>query len=425
MGGPGAGPGGAPGAAPGGGAGLTAAVVLAVFCMGNGAWLLVNSIFTEGPFLTGQLPEGCRLFSTMGVLFNAGTLICFSLVLFFSEYTERNLFKITFLALAAQAVGAIALVIDWGLVLGGHSVMVLFAATFAGLGGAVCTTTIFGTSSRYGRRGISLISSGMGSSGVTPVVLAVFQGLYREDGVNFSSEWYFVVALLIQLTSIVACVWVWRLDVALGGEKTRDLAAKAEARADGEETSLLGEADADALAKAEEARAPGARRPRTSSVFAPVPLHTTLAVAAVTAAMEFALPGLLPYVNAATGAVTQGELFGLAALFNISSVMGRSLSGWVRVSFRTALLLLLAQAVCFFIAHLMVWGELRAPYWFATFLVTAISGLHGYVVTECVQWASKVSSLAVTKAGLAIQGGTGLGSLVTFVLVQTLLDTSC
>ena len=73
----------------------------------------------------------------------------------------------------------------------------------------------------------------------------------------------------------------------------------------------------------------------------------------------------------------------------------------------------------------MVWGKLRAPYWFATFLVTAISGLHGYVVTECVQWASKVSSPAVTKAGLAIQGGTGLGSLVTFVLVQTLLDTSC
>ena len=393
--------------------------------MGNGAWLLVNSIFTEGPFLTGQLPEGCRLFSTMGVLFNTGTIICFVLVLFFSEYTERNLFKITFLALGAQVVGAIALVIDWGLVIGGHSVMVLFAATFAGLGGAVCTTTIFGTSSRYGRRGISLISSGMGSSGVTPVVLAVFQGLYREDGVNFSTEWYFVVALLIQLTSIVACVWVWRLDVALGGEKTRNLAAGEKTGADGEETSLLGEADADVLAKAEEALEPGARRQRVSSVFAPVPLNTTLAVAAFTAAIEFALPGLLPYVNAATGTVTQGELFGLAALFNISSVVGRSLSGWFSVSFRTALLLLAAQAACFFLAHLMVWGGLQAPYFFATFLVTAVSGLHGYIVTECVQWASKVSGPAVTKAGLAIQGGTGLGSLITFILVQTLLNSSC
>jgi hypothetical protein len=385
----------------------------------------VNSIFTEGPFLTGQLPEGCRLFSTMGVLFNTGTLICFVLVLFFSEYTERNLFKITFLALGAQVVGGIALVIDWGLVVGGHSVMVLFAATFAGLGGAVCTTTIFGTSSRYGRRGISLISSGMGSSGVTPVVLAVFQGLYREDGVNFSTEWYFIVALLIQLTSVVACVWVWRLDVSLGGEKTRDLAAKEKSGAGGEEASLLGEADADALAKAEEAREPGARSQRVSSTFAPVPLNTTLAVAAITAAMEFALPGLLPYVNAATGTVTQGELFGLAALFNIASVVGRSLSGWVSVSFRTALLLLGAQAICFFFAHLMVWGYLQVPYFFATFLVTAISGLHGYIVTECVQWASKVSSPAVTKAGLAIQGGTGLGSLITFILVQTLLNSSC
>lgn len=408
------------------GGALTAAVAAAIFFMGNGAWLLVNTIFTEGPFLTGQLPEGCQLFSTMGVLFNAGTIICFVLVLFYADYTEQNLFKITGLALVAQVVGAIALVTDWGLVIGGHSVMVLFAATFAGLGGAICTTTIFGTSSRYGRRGISLISSGMGSSGVTPVVLAIFQGLYREDGVNFSTEWYFVVALLIQLSSVAALGWMWRLDASLGGSQTRGQAAK-EQDVDGEATSLLAESDSDALAKAEEAGKPetGSRRRRTTSVFVSVPLKTTLTVAAFTAAMEFALPGLIPYIAAGSDAVTQGQLFGLAALFNIASVAGRSLSGWVKVSFRTALYLVAAQAFFFFLAHLMVWGKLRAPYFFATFLVTAISGLHGYVVTECVQWASKISSPAVTQAGLAIQGGTGLGSLVTFILVQTLLDSSC
>ena len=130
--------------------------------------------------------------------------------------------------------------------------------------------------------------------------------------------------------------------------------------------------------------------------------------------LEFAMPGLLPFL------CTDGDtvaLFWLTALWNVSSIVGRLAASvhrlrWFAPANAMQALILIAAIIC-------AADERVPPLALALPAVASFSSLHGLVVTSAFVAASQRGHEGTLYAGLANQAGALVGSLLTVVLVST------
>jgi hypothetical protein len=132
--------------------------------------------------------------------------------------------------------------------------------------------------------------------------------------------------------------------------------------------------------------------------------------------LEFAMPGMLPYLAPPSDATA---LFWLTCLWAISSVVGRAIAAWRSLSVCELIPANVLQALLLGGAIACAAAQAVPPIALAAPLVALFSIAHGLVVTSAYVLASASDPAGTTYAGLANQAGALLGSLLSLLLVST------
>ena len=142
-------------------------------------------------------------------------------------------------------------------------------------------------------------------------------------------------------------------------------------------------------------------------------------------AMEYAVPGLIPYLCKDSGSKTDpsSRAFWLTTFFFLGSMMGRVISAFYGRYFSTSRLNLLNVCACTLLLY-MLWvahavhngGKHIPPFQVSCCFVALFSLLHGFIVTRAFVRAAGL--FGITFTGLANQLGALFGSLVMYILVH-------
>lgn len=413
---------------------------LAHMCVGLSSWLLASGVFATAVWLIGSAPEGAKLFAHLDVSVQMPNVLTAVLVLLTPEgFVARHCVLLSAVLLAVGVLGAAWLVAAAPYHTVTTSVGLLVGGVFAGVVGSLSMSVFFPFAALTADGGgggsvagaIAALSAGVGGCGLVAQLLSAVS----DQGRALTTAGYFGAVLGVQLGGAVAFGALLlsrrgsdaRLvrkvgavgtdggasdDVAHVGSGARE--APPEGRADGVDAAAAGAAAGAAAAEGGAARGAAARWVARHARGARAAGWPALAGVAVTCLLEFAMPGLLPFLAPPHD---ESALFWLTFLWAVTSVLGRALAArrTLRRLWPPNLLqgLLLAGFVACASRGTLPPLPVSAP------LVGVFSALHGLVVTSAYVMSSERGVDGAAYAGLANQAGALAGSLMSLALVSS------
>lgn len=389
--------------------------------MGASSWLLVSAVFAAAVWETQEAPESYALFAHLDVAVEVANVLPAVLVLFTREgWPSEHSELLCALLLTLGVADASWLALASSLRSEHASLGMLIGAAGSGLVGTTAMVSFFPfAAARRGRSSIAQLSAGVGCSGLIAQVFAAAS----HGGTAFGSRTYFCVVGAWQLAGALAFGYL--LATRRGREEAADsprcchelqLRALSSSSAgyptDGLRQSPLSEGVAGAAMGGVQGLVRSwVRRHQRGMALAG---HASLLGVALSCVLEFAMPGLLPFLCAAGD---KSALFWLTALWNVMSIVGRLAASvrvltWFAPSNGVQALILGGAIACATI-------EWVPPLALSLASVASFSALHGLVVTSAFVSAGKHGHEGTVYAGLANQAGALLGSLLTMLLVST------
>ena len=384
---------------------------VAFFCIGCSSWLLVSGVFAAAVWKIETAPEGSTLFAHLDVAIQTPNLIAALLVLATpSGFVPRHAMKLTAALLALGVFGAVWLTAAADLRTATASVGLLIGAAAGGTVGATSMVIFFplaattAASTAAVARQISALSAGIGTCGVVAQVLS---------GAHVQGAAYFGVIIGVQLLGLLALAVL--ICARRASESTEFLVRATEGVAIHEVRESGGGASTEATGPT-----PGAWCVRWLTRHVDGMRSTgcgALAGIGVSCVLEFAMPGLLPYLVAPSAG--RLALFWLTCLWAVSSVIGRAVAARRPLRVCELVPANCLQAALLIGAIACAATQSAPPLGVAAPLVALFSIAHGLVVTSVYVLAGATDAAGTTYAGLANQGGALLGSLLSLALVSS------
>ena len=162
---------------------------LLAFFVGMGPWLVINGTFIEVSLMVDKVPEGKAISSLLGTAVQMGNVVPF-LVVILRQRTSVTLSSIIFVmnVIAAAATVLLAFCWHWQTTVPGwhgeHSTGLLLLTLMGGFVGTCSKVVLFPYASKLPGETISAVSTGMGASGLLPVLLGLAQSSGVSDGTN-------------------------------------------------------------------------------------------------------------------------------------------------------------------------------------------------------------------------------------------------
>ena len=457
----------------------------AFFVMGLGSWLCVTALFAEASYFVAHVPEGKAIFAQLDLAVQLSNVVPAALVLLLPRVLDRHTTSLVGVLFLASLATCATLAGAWDAKAGNSSVALLAGGFGAGVVGTTSMVSFFPLAGPFGVASISALSCGIGLCGLVAQLLAVAQGMAEKGPLRFTVTVYFLVILGFQLVGACGFLAV----VGLERRDQKDRRRRGRLGTEKAETSIRG--GGDGLVKSMNSPVGGAlnggaggEAARELQTGSPTPSSSSfsssssssssccpswaaawlpsipwaalkegarpLCIIMWTCAMQYGVPGLLPYLadphesKTAAGSST----FWLQCAFFLGSALGRMGTAFKIGRSDRWLLLNVAQLLLF--VYALVFASLahhaaptangtndgtngtafgtslasgasasppKPPLWLSIIFMTAFSYLHGMVVT--LVFRSVAESPVLTRfVGLANQIGALLGSLVTFVLVS-------
>ena len=396
------------------------------FFVGLGSWLLVTAVFAEASFFVNVLGKDKTLYSSLDLAVQCANIVPAVVVMHSLLPSQRRTVRpgtakrrnsilvgalycvavASWCVLAAAGRKGKASTVDAGSV----RTMLMIGSVGAGIVGSTSMVSFFGIIQHGHANGFAAMSTGIGVCGLVTQVLAVIQGLGSSSTPpRFSVHTFFLSGLCLQLVSAAAfAVLVRSAKVTTESQSS-----------DSQEAALLEEGSGEAFPEEEESILVLLKR----NIY-------VLRNITVSCAMEYAVPGLLPYLVPESGSKTMPgtDTFWITLWFFVGSCLGRLASG-----LRNALLqqekperlnVYNFAAFCILVYMLIISHAVHEkssrvpPLGVSAFFVFLFSFIHGFVVTRCFTIAGSKSALLVKLTGMLNQGGALCGALATFILVH-------
>jgi len=174
---------------------------LLAFFVGMGPWLVINGTFMEVALIEHDVPEGKAISSLLGTATQLGNVVPF-LVVIIRQRTSVALSTIIFIMNAAALVACALLAFCWTWQTtvpgwsGEHSTGLLLFTLLGGFVGTCSKVVLFPYASRLPGETISAVSTGMGASGLLPVLLGLAQSSGLGDGEKrFTVRTFYLVTM--------------------------------------------------------------------------------------------------------------------------------------------------------------------------------------------------------------------------------------
>ncbi len=416
--------------------------LLALFLIGLSSWLLVSGAFAAAAWELPNSPEGAKLFSYLDVSVQLPNVVPAALVLLMpAGFSARHSAALTAGLLALGVVGSCWLMLAASVRTSSLSVGLLVGGLLGGCLGStsMCVFFPFAASRHHGHpeRSISALSAGIGACGLVAQTLAYIS----DGGRRIGTRAYFAIALCWQLAGVAgfAALLLMRRGASMA-DRPPDGAEAADENGGHNPAKPLEHASCSAgedagmargLVRAGDATSSdesvdGGRCRRRAGLGGAASRwaarhalglraagHANLLNVGATCAIEFAMPGLLPYLSPDSAA-----LFWLTALWAVSSIVGRAAAGrraprrlWPANVLQCALLIGAVGGASMSVPPPL---GLSAP------LIALFSALHGGVVTSGFIHSNTTGGAGGTAyLGLANQAGAMIGSLLSLALVSS------
>jgi hypothetical protein len=401
--------------------------LVGLYLIGLASWLLVSGVFAAAVWHIDTAPEGSTLFAHLDVAVQAPNLIPAVLVLASPSTTfiVRRSTMMTAAVLALGVIGAGWLTAASRLRTPSASVGLILGALAGGAVGSTSMVVFFplAAAARDASRAeisqsISAVSAGVGTCGVVAQVLS---------GLRVEGHAYFGTLLALQLLGGCGLALLYtsrrarskaNTEAVEGGSSPPALQGVIEVAVD-----VQAEAEPSVSLSPHCATAGAACLGRRARSW--ISRHVdgaksagrgALAAIGFSCVLEFAMPGLLPYLGTESD---KTALFWLTFAWAVTSVVGRVIAARRALRQRGLVVASVLQAFILLGAIACAATESPPPLWVGAPMVTLFSVLHGLVVTSVFVLASARRSSGAAYAGLSNQVGALLGSLFSLALVSS------